>query len=78
MLRAHTRRDDLVGRLGGEEFVILVPGAAEAQLRHRRAGPGAARPTPGAPARYKVSASVGYARSATRHEDSLIESADRR
>jgi len=29
MLRRHSRRQDIVGRLGGEEFVVLMPGVNE-------------------------------------------------
>lgn len=35
VLRAHTQHDDVVARIGGEEFVVLMPGAAPEVMQRR-------------------------------------------
>ncbi|MCL6526932.1 MAG: GGDEF domain-containing protein [Thermaceae bacterium] len=77
LLQTHSRRGDLVGRWGGEEFVLLLPGGslAEAQgLAERLQAVLSQNPLEG---RYSLSASFGVA-IAHAHDtpDSLISRAD--
>ncbi len=63
MLRETLRESDLAGRWGGEEFLLLLPGADEegaAQLAERIRSGLAARRIPSAPG-LRVTASFGVA-----------------
>jgi diguanylate cyclase (GGDEF)-like protein len=43
-LRDRLRAEDYIGRLGGEEFLALLPDTGEAEARRSRSRCGAARP----------------------------------
>ena len=64
ILRQSVRHDDMVSRIGGEEFVILLPGtelAAARLLAERIRGQVAAARLPALPAGHAVTASFGVA-----------------
>ena len=63
-LRSHARAGDLVGRFGGEEFCVYLPGATDTdarQVAERMRAAIAATPMPGTGARVTVSLGVSSA-----------------
>jgi diguanylate cyclase len=79
MLRENMRSDDVLARLGGEEFVLVLPGMAPARaaevcerLRERLAE----RPWPSLPPRSVVTASLGLAGAPPHDTATLLARAD--
>jgi diguanylate cyclase (GGDEF)-like protein/PAS domain S-box-containing protein len=77
-LRAIVREDDLVGRLGGDEFLVLLPrtsrsGASDIAERITAA---LTQPLPLAGMTVRIGASIGVAWSADDSADTIVASAD--
>jgi diguanylate cyclase (GGDEF)-like protein len=79
VLRQTVRESDIAGRWGGEEFLLLLPGADEegaVQLAERIRIGLAERPIPGAP-RLRVTASFGVAEyTGEKNSEDLVVAAD--
>jgi diguanylate cyclase (GGDEF)-like protein/PAS domain S-box-containing protein len=62
-IRGHVRPTDVVGRFGGDEFVVVCPESDEdaAMVVAERIRESIARPLDGVPEQYRVTASVGIA-----------------
>ena len=78
--RAVVRSNDVIGRIGGDEFIIILVDVAEAQIRPvaERLVMAAGLPIDlvGAPARVQIGASVGGARIVPRDPQRSIQAAD--
>jgi two-component system cell cycle response regulator len=82
ILRSSVRGHDFVGRLGGEEFVILCPkidrkGAWQCAERLRRNVEVRVAATPSGPCRVTISVGVALREAETSNSDELLKAADR-
>ena len=81
-LRGTTRRDDLVGRIGGDEFAVLICGASDSELfklSERIVDAVRSTDLPVSPPGYRLTVSVGVAilgDDALQEVDELLDSAD--
>jgi diguanylate cyclase len=82
VLLDHLRRNDIVGRYGGEEIAVLLPetgtaGAARTAERLRSAVEREIFEWDGHPVRVTISLGVATIASSTSHGDELVRDADR-